>query len=130
MSRPTFDFPIPVGYDWLLNVGLITFHPSSPLQPWYYVDENESFDATSTWPEGKYKDRLIVFARRQDTDDMACFAVKEGTVLAIVEIHAWTEHGYDVTVSHTIFWDWFRSIIDDIEEVAEASAIVDCENGE
>jgi hypothetical protein len=119
-KKPSFDFDIPKGYEWLLERALIGFEPFSPLQPWHYLDAENVFNVTTKWPQGPFKEgELIAFAKRQDCDDVACFCVKTGKVEGLVIIHGWTNQGYEVLVRFETFWDWLKSIIDDISEWVE-----------
>jgi hypothetical protein len=114
-EEPIFDFDLPSGYKWLLERSLIDFFPHSQLQPWYYLDAKSIFSATHKWPEVTYsRGELIAFARRQDCDDIACFSVQAGRVDTIVVIHGWTGQGYEIVGRYESFWDWLKSVIDDM----------------
>jgi hypothetical protein len=120
--EPIFDFVVPSGYNWLLEHGLIGFDPFSPLEPWYYLDRDEFFDVRDRWPKVSDRRSLIAFAKRQDCDDIACFEVGDKSVSAVVVIHGWTEDGYAVIGSYKSFWEWLKSVIDDIAEWVETQA--------
>jgi hypothetical protein len=63
---------------------------------------------------------LYVFARRQDCDDLACFATpKGGGQPSVVVVHGWTPEGYEVMATYGSIWEWLRSVISDLEEWAE-----------
>lgn len=115
---PKFGFPTPKGYSWLVEKGLVGFEASTSLQPWYCLDQASVFVATDKWPKPAHQHPLIAFARRQDTDDIACFEV-DGTRIAIVVIHGWTTDGFDVVVRYADFWLWLKSVIEDIAELAD-----------
>ena len=116
-TSPMFDFPIPPGYRWMLEKGLISFG-SSPLYPWHFLDRMNSFTVDEKWPhKSGTSDRLVAFARRYDNDDIACFT-RIGEVTKVTVIHGWTPSGYDVISTYDSFWDWVRSVIDDIAELA------------
>ncbi len=117
--EPHFDFDTPRGYKWLLKRGLVGYYDSSPLEPWYYLERDEVFDVTDEWPHGPAKDRLVAFARRQDSDDVACFEVGPQGANSVVIIHGWTNAGYDIVAEYRTFWEWLRSVIDDIGEWVE-----------
>lgn len=117
--EPHFDFVTPRGYKWLLERGLVGYYDYSALEPWYYLERDEVFSVTDEWPQGPHRGRLIAFARRQDCDDIACFDVGPQGVNSIVIIHGWTSTGYDIIASYRTFWEWLKSVIDDIAEWAE-----------
>jgi hypothetical protein len=60
----------------------------------------------------------VAFARRQDGDDIACFEVGPQGVNSVVIIHGWTDAGYDIVAKYRTFWEWLKSVIDDIAEWA------------
>lgn len=110
----------PKGYSWLQKQQLIGFKEFSQLQPWYYIPQEQFFWATEKWM-GITEDNLLVFARRQDNDDLACFKVLEnGTITEILLIHGWTSSGFEIIKSFSSFWEWLHSVIDDVEECVES----------
>ena len=87
---PDFGFEPPTGYFCLLQRELIGFMgTSSRLDPWYYIPKTWAGEAyhkgrvTSYIGEGN----LFPFARRSDTDDIACFEVISGRVERILSVH-------------------------------------------
>lgn len=111
-NKPTMPAP----YRWVLEKGLAGFEPWTALQPWYFLREAEVFEPTATWPAGPSKARLVAFARRQDCDDIACFEFGSGEPDSVVVIHGWTEEGYSIDSRHASFWDWMKTVIDDIAQ--------------
>jgi predicted alpha/beta-hydrolase family hydrolase len=65
-------------------------------KPWYIIEEQARFNATDRWTQAKYSYTLMVFARREDNDDIACLEIKEETMTAIVLIHGWMSEGFIV----------------------------------
>lgn len=117
---PDFSFLPPLGYLWLIERGLIGFEPGSGLQPWYYLDGKSAFSVSQRWPMGTVVDaELFAFAKRQDNDDLACFKVHRGKITVIEVIHGWTPNGYNVIAEYQTFWDWLKSVIDDVAEWVE-----------
>ena len=114
--KPDFDFDVPVGYSWLIDRNLVGFTPESGLQPWYFVPEGQVIDLSRKWPSGPSGTRLVVFARRQDCDDLACFEVTDQRATRIVLVHGWTEAGYSILQKSDDFWEWLKSVVDDIAE--------------
>jgi hypothetical protein len=120
-SIPVFDFETPQGYRWLIERGLIGFVPFSSLQPWHYLRAEEVFDLSARWPDSSRKARLVAFARRQDCDDLACFEVVSETVTHIVLVHGWTPGGYEIVATFESFWEWLKSVMDDVADWVERS---------
>lgn len=117
----SFGFPVPKGYTWLLERGLVSYEPFGSLQPWHYLDAASAFDASQRWPNGPVRDRLIAFAKRQDTDDLACFRVREREVLGVALIHGWTPEGYALVTQYDSFWTWLKAVVDDVAAWAESA---------
>lgn len=113
---PRFPIQVPKGYTWLVEQGLVGFASWSQLQPWYFLPQQDLFDASARWPMGSYRGSLFCFARRQDNDDIACFSPQDGAELRVVVIHGWTSEGYIVTGNFGNFWLWMKRVIDDIAE--------------
>lgn len=114
---PTLPFRAPAGYEWLVARGLAGFEPNTALQPWYLLPAEEVFSVSDRWPQPKNAGEVYAFARRQDSDDLACFAVvQESHEPNVLLIHGWTPEGYEVVARFDSIWDWLRSVIDDIRE--------------
>lgn len=90
--------------------------PFTKLQPWYFLSEAEMFDATDRWPSGPCEAPMLVFARRQDRDDLACFSNVTGGATEVITIHGWVADSYVVLESFPTFWEWMKSVIDDIAD--------------
>lgn len=118
-TGPEFSFDVPEAHDWFLVRGVIGFNSFGPWQPWYYYPRSEAFDVIDKWPDGPYEGpgTLVVFARRQDCDDCACFEVVDGHVNKIHLIHGWTPSGYSIDETYDNFWNWLKSTVDDIREL-------------
>ena len=114
-----FGITPPIGYQWLIDKGLVGFDAFTQLQPWYYIKQEEFFWANERWKDVT-NERLLVFARRQDCDDFACFIVgKNNAIEGVALIHGWTEAGFDVVQQFSDFWEWLKQVIQDISEVAK-----------
>lgn len=112
-----FPFATPAGYRWLIDRGLAGFEPNSALQPWYILPHEQVFSVSERWPRTGEASRLYAFARRQDCDDLACFAVNEDILQpTIVIVHGWTPEGYEVVARYDSIWEWLVSVVRDIEE--------------
>ena len=112
---PDFGFKVPRGYQWLVERGVMT-NINSPLEPWFLLDRNQKNVTSDQRFEGT--SRLVSFARRRDSDDIACFRVNaQNEVDGVVLVHGWVPGGDQVVGTYDSFWDWLKSVIDDIAEV-------------
>jgi hypothetical protein len=118
---PKFSFEVPKGYYWLLERGLVGFAPFTALQPWHYLDHQSVFWADERWPSGQQIGRLFTFAKRQDSDDLACFSLSGERVDGIAVIHGWTNSGFTLMAMHRDIWTWLKSVVDDIAAWSERS---------
>ncbi len=106
----------PAGYQWLIDRRIVGFAPFTQLQPWFFVQQEECFWATDKW-QGVTEKRLLVFARRQDCDDLACLIVNaDGLVSGVALIQGWTDVGFDLVQEYPDFWAWLKNVVQDIEE--------------
>jgi hypothetical protein len=108
---------LPSEYQWIVQRGILGDKPFSQMNPWYLVQEVDIYEI------GQEQDgnRLIVFARRQDCDDLACYLLKDGQAKEVLLIEGWTSNGYDVLQRYENIWDWLKSVIEDIQDVFETS---------
>lgn len=113
---PEFGLEVPRGYSWLLEKMLIGFEPFTQFEPWYYLSRREYIEISNLWPEGDMSASLFAFAKRQDSDVIACFHETRHRTEEVVVIEGWTGNGYDVVCTYPTFWDWVKSVIDDIAE--------------
>ena len=63
----------------------------------------------------------IVFAQRQDCDSLAGINFDENLneFNEIYLIQGWTPEGFEIIETYKTFWEWFKSVIDDIQEWVE-----------
>jgi len=109
-------FNYPAEYNWLVERGIAGFAPFTQLQPWYFTPKDQSFWATKHWPSSGNR-KLFVFARRQDNDDLACFALNtDGRIEGILIIQGWVDNGFEILREFSSFWEWFKFVIDDIAD--------------
>lgn len=85
----------------------------------WYLMNSEQVDIRIKGLKSRYPSRnLIPFARRDDSDDIACFEVEKGNSVQI--IHDFAGEGFEQRKEYKCFWDWFRDAIDEmIAEVGE-----------
>jgi len=106
------------GYKWIIEHNMVGFEPFTQFQPWYLLPQNDCFWANDKW-HNKSLLNLLVFARRQDNDEFACFNIVNDTITNIYIIHGWTDNGYDIVNSCLDIWDWLHSALNDIKELVE-----------
>ena len=109
------------GYRWLIDRGLVGFEPFTALQPWFFEPQDSQFFVSERWPDGPSEAPLLVFARRQDCDDLACLKAGSGNALEVVTIQGWTSGDYEIIETYPTFWDWVKSAIDNIAELIDAT---------
>lgn len=114
---PDFGFRVPRGYEWLVERGIMT-NLNSPLDPWYLLDQSQKSVASEQTLDGAQR-RLVSFARRSDNDDIACFRVTaQNEVDGVALVHGWVPGiGDQIVATYDTFWEWLKSVIDDIAEV-------------
>jgi hypothetical protein len=132
MSNPVDDVettrPFPLPYRWFLTKGLVN------LEPWSFIDDVGSLAIPPDFAKSQFfQDRfkletgadfdVYLFARRQDMEDFAFFAVKDGQILdLVIPIHLTFSGNKDFErplrlpeISLT-FMQWIkRDVIADIE---------------
>lgn len=109
-------------YRWAVDKEIAGYDAFTQLEPWYFLPDGEIFDVTQKWPSGRDESPLIAFARRQDCDDIACFDFSLGNSLKVVLIEGWSAGAYSVITEYTTFWEWMKSVIDDIAEGQDLAA--------
>ena len=61
---------------------------------------------------------LVPFARRDDSDDIACFDIKKNSKVQI--IHDFASAGYEQRKEYNTFWEWFKEAIQEMIDEEEA----------
>jgi hypothetical protein len=96
----------PPEYLRLIDYGLVKF------APWYLLDRRLAglrYDGLKR----RYPDKkLFPFAARLDCDDIACW--EQGSMSHVIVMHDFTSEGYENRRASCLFWDWFRSAIEDM----------------
>ncbi len=81
------------------------------LEPWWIMD-GDLLRVRQTGIESRYPSRkLVVFAMRQDNDDVACWDLDQG---GVVVVHDFASAGYETREHYSDFYCWFRQAIDDL----------------
>jgi hypothetical protein len=101
-----FDYPM--GYETIVDLNLVDF------EYWYFIPdiqlENRYKGMNERYPNRKY----IPFARRDDSDDIACFEEGKGETVFIV--HDFADEGYEQRKTYDNIWLWMKAAIDELIE--------------
>ena len=104
---------LPEGFDYpsefirVVELGMVN------LEPWWILEGDLLRSRQQGLKERYPRRRLVVFARRQDNDDVACWDLAANDV-AIV--HDFASPGYEHVRSLPDFNDWLRQAIEDLIE--------------
>lgn len=82
------------------------------LEPWYIMDLEQILSRIKGLKERYPQRNLIPFAKRDDSDDIACFEVNKGETVHV--IHDFASSGYEQRKSYNNFWQWFKEAIDEM----------------
>lgn len=97
-------FAYPPGLLRLVEAGLFE------LGPWWILT-GDHLRALNTGMAKRYPKRhLLLFAKRQDTDDCVCFDMDTGKVS---RVHDWASPGWEAKGEFPDFNSWLHSAIDD-----------------
>ncbi len=108
---------LPRGYYVTKGLNLVNLHP------WHFVADEE-FDYLFSGINKRILTRSVIpFARRVDSDDVACFIISDpeqqpGEVLVV---HDFATPGFEVVIRQKDFWEWFRYAVNEMIEWHEAS---------
>jgi hypothetical protein len=120
MKKTLLGYAMPTSYNWLLEQQLVGYKAFTNLQPWHYFPDEHCFLTKSEWPK-VVASNLLVFAKRQDCDDMAGFVVADGKLTGEVQlIHGWCGNGFEVMKAGLTFWTWLQLVIEDIQFCVES----------
>jgi hypothetical protein len=107
---------LPKAYQEAKDLNLVNLHP------WHFVSDKE-FDSLFAGVNQRYPDRRVIpFARRTDSDDVACFVIRDPEQEAgqVIVIHDFASPGYEVVARMQKFWDWFRYAVNEMIEWHDA----------
>jgi len=105
-------FEIPGGYSLVVGLNLTN------IAPWIILNK-EAFEVMLDGISRRYPDQMVIpFARRQDNDDVACFATvrSPNAPSEIIIIHDFASPGWEVSAKMATFWDWFRLAVEEMIE--------------
>jgi len=98
------DFEYPPEFIRVVELGLTN------LEPWWIVQGQLLRDRFQGLRK-RYPDRkLILFAIRQDNDDVACWDIEQGNVAVV---HDFASTGWERRAEFAGFYDWFRQAVED-----------------
>lgn len=83
------------------------------LEPWHFYYSQKSLTFHFNGLKDRYPHRVIVpFARRRDTDDVACFeAETPSDNPAVINIHDWAGPGYEGRRRCKDFSEWLDIVL-------------------
>ena len=82
------------------------------LDIWYLMKQEQAIIRIKGLEERYPSRKLIPFARRDDSDDIACFEVGKADRVQI--IHDFASEGYEQKKEYECFWNWFRDAINEM----------------
>lgn len=102
------DFQYPSSFVKAVELNLLDF------EFWYFMT-NEQVSTRINGLMKRYPNRkLVPFARRDDSDDIACFEVGKEPKVQI--IHDFASEGYEQRGEYEGFWDWMKMAVDELIE--------------
>jgi hypothetical protein len=101
IDQTIYDYPN--AYKKLVELNLVDF------DMWYFIESEQAtrryYDLKERYP----KRQLVPFARRDDSDDIACFEIgKEDTIQLI---HDFASEGFEQKDEFQDIWEWFEFAI-------------------
>ena len=100
------DFEYPTSFIKAIDLNLVDF------DLWYFMS-SEQVSIRINGLLKRYPNRkLIPFARRDDSDDIACFEVGKGSKIQI--IHDFASEGYEQHREYNNLWDWMKAAIEEL----------------
>lgn len=101
-------FQYPSGLLKVVDLGL------TDLDAWFILDAPFGGSYCESIND-RYPDRkLIPFAKRTDTDDVACFEIDKPNEVQI--IHDFADPGWEQREGYPDFWSWFLSAVEALVE--------------
>ncbi len=100
-------FSYPADFLRTIELGLVD------LEPWRILEGDELVNRQLGLKDRYPERELMVFARRDDCDDVACW---EMGVEGVVIVHDYASAGWESSEGFKTYWDWFRSAIEDMIE--------------
>jgi hypothetical protein len=90
------------------------------LDPWLLLTSDDQAGSRTEAVNRRYPARRVLcFAARLDTDDVACVVLDGGVSYVegqVLVVHDFATPGSEVDAVYPEFWGWFRAAIDDAIE--------------
>ena len=100
------EFDYPESFLKILELNLLDY------DVWYIMPEDQAEIRLKGLKQRYLNRRLVPFAGRYDSDDIACFEVgKDGRVFII---HDFASEGYEQRKIYEDFWEWFKDAIQEM----------------
>jgi len=100
------DFEYPTGYEKLKELNLIDF------DYWYFISDDQLEKRFIGMSERYPNRRYVPFARRDDSDDIACFEKDKGE--AVIIVHDFASEGFEERKQYNNIWEWFKDAINEL----------------
>lgn len=102
------DFQYPASFVKAVELNLLDF------EFWYFMTNEQVLTRINGLMKRYPNRKLVPFARRDDSDDIACFEVGKEPKVQI--IHDFASEGYEQRGEYEGFWDWMRVAVDELIE--------------
>ena len=103
------NFSYPREFVRIVELGVVN------LEPWWII-EGDHLRQRQDGLRSRYPDRqLVVFAERQDRDDVACWDLDRGCVSIV---HDLASPGWEQVSELPDFYSWLRTAVDELIEWA------------
>ena len=102
------DFQYPASFIKAVELNLVNF------EFWYFMTNEQVLTRIHGLMKRYPNRKLIPFARRDDSDDIACF--EAGREPKVQIIHDFASEGYEQRGEYDSFWSWMRAAVDELIE--------------
>lgn len=101
-------YEYPEAYQKIVELNLVDF------DVWYLIESEQAtrryYDLKERYPNRQ----LIPFARRDDSDDIACFEIGKGGKVEL--IHDFTTEGFEQRKEFQDLWEWVEFAVKEMSE--------------
>ena len=101
------EFKYPASFIKAIDLNLVDF------DFWYFMTREQVSIRINGLIKRYPNRKLIPFARRDDSDDIACFEVGKDSKIQI--IHDFASEGYEQRGEYNNLWDWMKAAIEELE---------------
>lgn len=106
------EFAYPEEYLKVIELNLCDF------EYWYMFSEENALKRLNGLKKRYPERQLIPFARRDDSDDIACFEV--GDSIKVQLIHDFASSGFEQKRTYRDFWEWFLEAVNELVQNFES----------